>query len=219
MPILTVTDATFESEVLLSELPVLIDLHADWCQPCKQLSPLVEEVSKELEGKLKVVKIDVDRNPGIAEAFRVQSVPTLIVIHQGQVANAQQGLIPKAAILDMVAPFLPADAAELKPADLAALLKQKRAIAVDIRDASSFKRTRIPGAVHVARSDLGAHASELKASDGCIRVLYHRTTDSAKDAAEGLRGIGVEVGFLVGGFLHWEADGHEVERLEVEREA
>ncbi|MGE0790196.1 MAG: thioredoxin [Sandaracinaceae bacterium] len=214
MTVHSVTDATFETEVLRSELPVLIDLYADWCQPCKQLSPIVEEVARELEGKLKVVKIDVDRSPGVAQAFRVQSIPMLVVIAEGQVANAQMGVLPKATILEMVQPFLPAEAGELSPADLAQLLTQRRAVAVDIRDAQSYGRTRIPGAAHVPLEDVTKRASELKASDGRVRVLYSRTTDEAKDAAHKLREVGVDVAFLTGGFLHWEADGLAVERPE-----
>jgi len=212
MPVLAVTDATFEAEVLRSELPVLIDLYADWCEPCKQLSPVVAEISDELAGKLKVVKIDIEASPGIAQAFRVQSIPMLVVIAGGQVATAQQGVLPKEAILDMVRPHLPADAAEVKPNELAALIQQERAVPVDIRDASSYGRHRIPGAVNVPLEDLETRASELTSSDGRMRVLYDRSTDAARDAAQTLRKAGVEVAFLEGGFLHWEADGLEVER-------
>lgn len=212
MPVQTVTDATFETEVMQSELPVLIDFYADWCAPCKQQTPIVEEVARELEGKLKVVKIDVDRSPRVAGAFRIQSIPTLVVMMDGQIAGGQAGLVPKKTILEMVEPLLPANAAEVKPAELAQLLAARRAVAVDIRDASSYGRTHIPGAVHVAREDLEAKARELAPRDGRLRVLYGRSTEDAKEAAEKLRAAGVDVGFLAGGFLHWEADGFEVER-------
>ncbi|HBQ09790.1 MAG: thioredoxin [Sandaracinaceae bacterium] len=212
MPVIPVTDASFEQEVLRSELPVLVDFHADWCQPCKQLSPLVEQVSNELSGKLKVVSVDVDRNPNVAAAFRIQSVPSLFVVHQGQVVTGQPGLVPKEAILEMVRPVLPADAAEIKPDELAQLIAQKRAVPVDIRDARSYGRYRIPTAIHVAKDELNGRAAELSPRDGRIRVLYGRTTDEAKEAADALRELGVETAFLDGGFLHWEADGHEVER-------
>lgn len=212
MSVEAVTDATFEKDVLLSKLPVLIDFYADWCAPCKQLSPIVEEVARELDGKLKVVKIDVDRNPNVAAAFRIQSIPTLFVVHQGQVVGGQPGLVPKEAILEMVRPLLPADAAEIKPGDLARMIAQRRVVPVDIRDMSSYERARIPTAVHVPRDSLSTRASELAAKDGRLRVLYGRSTDEAKEAADSLRELGVEVGFLDGGMLHWEADGLEVER-------
>jgi thioredoxin 1 len=212
MTVHEVSDATFEDEVLRSDLPVLIDMYADWCQPCKQLSPIVEEVAQELEGKLKVVKVDIDRSPGVAQAFRVQSIPTLVVMHQGQVAGAQQGVVPKSVILDMVKPLLPANAQEVAPKDLAQLLAQRRAVAVDIRDAGSYGRYRIPGAVNLPADDLLERSAELTASDGRVRVLYGRSTEDAKEWADKLREAGVQVGYLDGGFLHWEADGLEVER-------
>ncbi len=212
MAVLNVTDATFEKEVLREQLPVLIDFTADWCAPCKQLAPIVEEVARELDGKLKVVKVDIDRSPTVATAFRIQSVPTLVVMAQGQIAGAQAGLVPKKVILEMVKPVLPTNAAEVKPSELAQLLAQRRAVPVDIRDASSHGRTRIPGAIHVPQSDLESRAKELVPRDGRLRVLYGRSTDEAKEAAEKLREAGVDVGYLEGGFLHWEADGLSVER-------
>jgi thioredoxin 1 len=212
MAVQTVTDATFEKEVLREELPVLIDFYADWCQPCKQQTPIVEEVARELEGKLKVVKIDVDRNPTIANAFRIQSIPTVVVMHQGQVAGGQAGLVPKKALLEMVKPLLPTNAAEVKPDELAQLISQRRALPVDIRDATSYARTRIPSAVNVPHADIETRKSELSPRDGRMRVLYGRSTDEAKEAATKLRAAGVDVGYLEGGFLHWEADGLPVER-------
>jgi thioredoxin 1 len=212
MSVQPVTDATFEQEVLHSELPVLIDFHADWCQPCKQLSPIVEEVARELEGKIKVRKIDVDRNPMIAQTFRVQSIPMLVLFHQRQVVAHQMGLVDKAAILRMVEPVLPAEAAEVKPAELAQLLQMGRAVPVDVRDAGAFSRYRIPTAVNFPADQVMDRARDLAPVDGKLRVLYGRSGDDAKALAEQLRAAGVEVGFLAGGFLHWEADGLEVER-------
>jgi thioredoxin 1 len=212
MTIVNVNDASFEEEVLRSELPVLIDLYADWCQPCKQLAPVVESVARKLEGKLKVVKIDIDRSPMIAQSFRVQSIPMLVVIHQGQVVGHQLGVVDEPTLLRMLEPVIPTDSAELEPKELAALLREGRVLPVDIRDAGSFGRHHIPGAVHVAEDEIESRAEELVPADGRLRVLYHRTEDPARKAAESLTSKGVEVGFLKGGYLHWEADGFEVER-------
>ncbi|MFW6049985.1 MAG: thioredoxin [Myxococcota bacterium] len=212
MAVVSVSDATFEQEVLGSDLPVLIDLHADWCQPCKQLSPIVEEVARELEGKLKVCKIDVDKSPMVAQTFRVQSIPMLVLFHQRQVVAHQMGVVDKQTILRMVEPVLPSDAAEVKAEELAQLLRMGRAVAVDIRDEASFGRYRIPTAKNIPAERVPERVHELIPSDGRIRVLYGRTGDEAKELAEKLREQGVEVGFLSGGFLHWEADGLEVER-------
>lgn len=212
MSVLQVTDATFEQQVLRSELPVLVDLYADWCQPCKQLSPIIAELATELEGKVRFVKVDIDRNPMIAQSFRVQSIPMLVLIYQGQIAGHHLGVLDKKGLLQLLEPVLPAEAAEVKPADLAKLLQARRAVPVDIRDAASFGRYRIPTAVNVPEDKVLERAAELSPRDGRIRVLYGRTDERSKELAKSLGDRGVEVGFLAGGFLHWEADGLEVER-------
>lgn len=210
---LAVTEASFEREVLQSQLPVLIDFHADWCQPCKQQSPIVEEVARELDGKLKVVTIDVDQNPRIAAAFRIQAIPQLFVMVEGQVGAAwDRGLASKQQVLQLVKPFLPAAANELQPKDLAQLIQQKRVLPVDIRDAAVFARYHIPTAINIPAADIETRTADLVPRDGRVRVLYGRTGDEAKDLAEKLTKAGHGVGFLAGGFLHWEADGLEIER-------
>lgn len=212
MPVQAVTDATFEQEVLRSEQPVLIDLYADWCQPCKQLAPIMEELSRELEGRLRVVKIDVDHNPMVAQSFRVQSIPMVVLIHQGQVAGHHVGLLNKKQLLQMIEPVLPRSASEVKPDELAQLITAGRAVPIDVRDAATYARYHIPTAQNVPADEVSKRAKELAPTDGRIRVLYARSTDEAKDLAAALRDAGVEVGYLAGGFLHWEADGLEVER-------
>jgi thioredoxin len=212
MPVIKVTDATFEREVLAAQLPVLIDLTAVWCEPCKALSPIVAQVAHELEGKLKVVEIDVDRSPMVAQSFRVKSIPMLVLIAGGQVVDQSLGLVDKAAILKMVKPVLPAAANEVAPKDLAELLKRKRVLPVDVREASYYARYHIPGAINVPAADVLTKAQELLPTDGRVRVLYGRTSDDAKVLVESLRTQGVDVAFLAGGFLHWEADGFEIER-------
>jgi thioredoxin 1 len=212
MPIPLVSEQDFEREVLRAEVPVLVDLYADWCQPCKALTPILEQVANELTGKLKIVRVDVERSPNLARSFRVQSIPMLVLLAQGRPVDQVVGLVDKKALLEMVLPHLPAAADEVTPKDLQQLLKLRRVLPVDVRDAATFGRYRIPGAINLVRDDVLAHAGELMPTDGRLRVLYGRTTDDAKDLAEKLREGGIEVAFLVGGFLHWEADGGEVER-------
>jgi thioredoxin 1/putative thioredoxin len=213
MALATVNEANFEKEVLRSEVPVLIDFYADWCQPCKVQSPIVEEVARELGGQIKVVKIDVDKSPRIAATFRVQSIPQLFVIEGGQVvAHHDRGVADKKTILKLVQPFLPRGANEVKPNELAQLIQQKRALPVDLRDPVSFGRYRIPGAVNIPAADVPKRAKELAARDGRVRVLYARSSDEARELADTLGKQGVDVGWLAGGFLHWEADGLDVER-------
>jgi thioredoxin 1 len=212
MPIPLVTEQDFEREVLRAGLPVLVDLYADWCQPCKQLTPILEQISSELSGKLKIVRVDVEKSQMLARSFRVQSIPMLVLIAQGRPVDQLVGLVDKQTILQMVQPVLPAAADEVLPKDLAQLLLAKHAVAVDVREAAAYARYRIPGALHIAKQDVMTRIAELAPDDGRLRVLYGRTTDEAKELAEKVRAAGVEVAFLVGGFLHWEADGLEVER-------
>ncbi len=212
MAIPLISEQEFEREVLQASVPVLVDLYADWCQPCKQLTPILEQVALELSGKLKIVRVDVEQSPLLARSFRVQSIPMLVLIAQGRPVDQVVGLVDKAALLQMVQPFLPAAADEVTPKDLQQLLLAKRAVPVDVREPAAFGRYRIPGAVNIAKADIAARVAELVPQDGRLRVLYGRTTDDAKELAEKIRAGGVDVAFLVGGFLHWEADGLEVER-------
>lgn len=99
--VIKVTDQNFEQEVLNSDIPVLIDFYADWCGPCKMLSPIVEEVAKE-NSNIKVVKVDVDESQKTAIKYQIMSIPTLVVIKNGNEATRSVGIIGKSQILDMV---------------------------------------------------------------------------------------------------------------------
>jgi thioredoxin len=207
-----VSDKDFEPQVLRAELPVLVDLYADWCQPCKQIEPILNQLSAELAGKVKFVRVNVDQSPNIARAFRVQSIPMLVLLQGGRPIDQLMGAVDKKAIQQMLAPVLPQAPDEVPPQELAALLKTGQVIAVDVRDASAYGRYRIPGAVNLPAADVLTRKEELVPSDGRVRVLYGRGTDEAKELTTKLREAGVPVAFLVGGFLHWEAEGLEVQR-------
>ena len=95
-----VTDRTFAQEVLQSASPVLVDFWAGWCGPCKVIAPIVEELAREYEGQLTVMKLDVDANPRMASAYRVQSIPTLLLFKDGKPVERIVGAVPKHMIVD-----------------------------------------------------------------------------------------------------------------------
>ena len=101
-----VTDSTFQSEVLSSSQPVLVDFWATWCGPCRMVAPIVEEIASENNGKLKVAKVDVDANPETAQQFGVMSIPTLIVFKGGQPVERLVGYMPKAKLMQALSPHL-----------------------------------------------------------------------------------------------------------------
>ena len=98
MSTVAVTDATFDAEVKNSDIPVVVDFWAEWCGPCKQIGPALEELSKEMEGKIKVAKVDVDSNPNSAAAMGVRGIPPLFIFKDGQVVSNRAGAAPKAAL-------------------------------------------------------------------------------------------------------------------------
>jgi len=94
----TLTDANFESEVIKSDIPVLIDFWATWCGPCKAVAPIVEDLANEYNGKIKIGKVDVDENQQTAIKYGIRSIPTLLIIKNGKVNDMIIGAVPKAQI-------------------------------------------------------------------------------------------------------------------------
>jgi thioredoxin 1 len=98
-----VSDTTFDKEVLNSTEPVLVDFFAEWCGPCKAMAPALEQLAAEMQGKVKVVKVDVDQNPGITAKYAIRAMPTLMVFKGGQVAGQHVGaLVQKKKLEDWV---------------------------------------------------------------------------------------------------------------------
>ncbi len=95
-----VTDDTFESEVLQSDQPVLVDFWADWCGPCRIIAPIIEELAEDFEGRAKLAKLDVDFNPKVAMNFGVRSIPTLLFFKDGMVVDQLIGAAPKKTLSD-----------------------------------------------------------------------------------------------------------------------
>ena len=96
------TDATFEQEVLKSDTPVLVDFWAEWCGPCRMIGPSLEDISKEMDGKLKVVKVNIDENPKTPTQYDVRSIPTLLMFKDGKVVGQIVGAVAKPKIEELV---------------------------------------------------------------------------------------------------------------------
>jgi thioredoxin 1 len=93
--IINVNDENFENDVLNSKLPVLVDFWAEWCGPCKNLTPILEEISEELKGKVLIVKINLDENQELAMKYSIRSIPTLLFFNKGDLVDTKVGLLPK----------------------------------------------------------------------------------------------------------------------------
>ncbi len=102
MATVKVTDASFDTDELNSDKPVLVDYWAEWCGPCRMIAPALEEIATEMAGKVKVVKLNIDENPGAAMKFGVRSIPTLIVFKDGKPAAMQVGAAPKGKLVDWI---------------------------------------------------------------------------------------------------------------------
>jgi len=102
MPSKPISDESFESEVLKSKVPVLVDFWAEWCGPCKQIGPTLEEIATEMDGELSVTKINVDENPEIPTKLGVRGIPTLMIFKDGEVMATKGGALPKGKLVEWI---------------------------------------------------------------------------------------------------------------------
>jgi thioredoxin 1 len=101
-----VTDASFEQDVLKSDVPVLVDFWAPWCGPCRMVAPIVDEIAKDFEGKLKVVKLNTDENPNIASQYGIRSIPTLMIFKGGEKVDTVVGAVPKTTLSSTISKYI-----------------------------------------------------------------------------------------------------------------
>jgi len=209
----TIQDADLEREVIHSDLPVLIDFYADWCGPCKTMAPRLEKLAGDYAGALKVVKIDVDHNPMAVQMFRIQAMPTFVLVKDRQIVDVAQGAMDAGTLQQFVAPHVskPAGPEVWDSKRLKLALEIEMARPVDLRAAADFARARIPGAVNVPRVNQPLDFSALTPG-GQTYVFYDRTNDGVADIAARAHAAGVKAAALDGGFLGWEADGLRVQK-------
>jgi thioredoxin len=211
MKLQQVTEQDFEAEVLVSELPVLLEFGATWCGPCKVVEPELQALAREYEGRAKVLTVDIDQSPYLARQLGIQSVPTFLVFHQGRPVSGKAGALKKAQLAELLEPVLPRPAGSLKPKEVAQLAKQRRISLVDIRPAEVYARAHLAGAINIPQADIGARIEELL-NLPASPVLYCRAGADSKTLAAELAAQGTPVSFLEGGVLGWEAEGFTLER-------
>ena len=102
MGTIAVTDSTFDAEVKNSDIPVVVDFWAEWCGPCKQIGPALEELSREMEGKIKIAKVDVDSNPDTASRLGIRGIPALFIFKDGEIVSNRSGAAPKASLQNWI---------------------------------------------------------------------------------------------------------------------
>ena len=208
MPTIQVTDATFEREVLASEVPVLVDFWASWCQPCKVVAPVLEELSAEYAGRLTIAKLDVDANPQIASLLRIQSIPTMIMFDRGQPVDAVQGALPKDALQGFINKHVAAaprgqTPIKISPEDLKQLIDAGQATVVfDLREPQHFSRSHLRRAKCVTAESLSDEAKRVP--PGTLIVLVDRTGETTEALAKSLQEQGVQAVSLEKGLLAWE---------------
>ncbi len=206
-----INEQNFEREILDSDVPVLVEFGAEWCGPCKLVLPELEALSRELSGKAKVVQIDIDKAPLLAQQMGVQSVPTFVVFHQGRPVDGRQGALRKAQLQQLLEPFLPRAAGALKAEEVNKLLAQRRIALVDARPPEVFARAHIQGAVNLPADVLESRLAELGQLPA-IPVLYCRDGKRSQELSAQLAKQGLPVSFLEGGVLAWESAGLRLTR-------
>lgn len=209
--LLQVTEHNFETEVLRSELPVLLEFGAEWCGPCKTVAPELEALQQELAGKLKVATVDIDKSPVLAQEFGVQSVPAFVVIHQGRPLGGRVGAMNRKQLRQLVEPALPRAAGSLKPEEAKQLAGLGKVILVDVREPAVYARTHIEGAVSFPLAEIESRLAELHMLAG-PPILYCRTGKESAEVSAKLANQGLTIGYIEGGVLNWEASGFELFR-------
>jgi thioredoxin len=204
---LKVTDQTFERDVLKADRPVLVDFWATWCAPCRQVAPILEELSEEMKDVVTIAKVDVDACPETAVRFRIQSIPTFVLFDKGKPLGAMQGAAPKAKFEK----FLQAHIAALRPptitvGELDSLLQSGHPVHVfDIRDERDYARSHLRRSRCVPVEQLDAELAKVAAQD--LVVLICRTGEKSKAEAQRREDRDGRVVALDKGLLEWEGAG------------
>jgi thioredoxin 1/putative thioredoxin len=209
--LITVTEQNFESEVMTAQVPVLVEFGAEWCGPCKTVLPELTALAQELGAKAKVVQVDIDKSPFLAQTMGIRSVPTFVVFSQGRPVDGRQGAVRKVELRTLLEPFLPRAEGAINAKEAAELAKSGAIVFVDTRGDQVYGRTHIEGAVSFPLETIETRLGEL-AMLPATPVLYCRSGKDSEALAKKLSEQGFGVAYLEGGVLGWEADGYSLYR-------
>ena len=106
MSTITTHDSTFDQDIKSSSILVVVDFWAEWCGPCKQIGPILEEISEDKKGKVKLLKLNIDENPEIPQKYNIRGIPTLMLFKEGKLIDTKVGSLPKSALSDWIDSFL-----------------------------------------------------------------------------------------------------------------
>ncbi len=199
MSVATISEAQFETEVMASQLPVLVEFMTTRSQACSQMAPELDLLATELADKAKILRVDIGESPRLAQMLRIQSVPTYVAFAGGRPVAAEQGALPRQRLRQVLEPFLPRAKGALTAPELSQLLAQRQVVAIDTRDSGSYGRAHIPAAINIPLEEIEGRLAELHMHGQ--PVLYCRTGALTKELCEKLSSDGVEIPFVEGGFL------------------
>jgi thioredoxin 1/putative thioredoxin len=204
-----ITERDFEQQVLRSEVPVLVEFSS--ARTAQKTTSELAAFMSETAGKVAVFRVEAERSPMLVRQLRIQQLPTFMLFAEQRVADAQVGPLRKKDLLAMVEPFLPRPAGALRAAELAVLIAKGLVTAIDTRDAAAYTRAHLPKSVNMPLEELAGRIAELYMVQG-QPVLYCRSGDKTKEVTARMASEGVELGYLEGGLLAWEAEALPIER-------
>lgn len=215
MSVTVVTTATFESFVLGSPVPVIIDFWAEWCGPCRSIAPAMEQVAARRGDAVRFCKVNVDEEPALASAFQVQSIPLVVGMKGGTVVTGDvgwKGIAALEALVDRTLAALPVPPPkEVDVAGLKAALAAGGSV-LDVRNPDETAAARVPGAVLIPLDDLQARLGELERFRGRDLYVICKSGGRSAKAAQFLASEGHQPVNVAGGTLGWIAAGNDVLR-------
>ena len=207
MPTIAVSDATFEDQVMRNEKPVLVDFWAPWCAPCRQVGPILEELSETFANDLVIAKVNVDESPVLSQALRIQSIPTMILFDKGRPLTSVKGALPRESLIEFIESNVPTlKKPTVNVEELDQLLQQGAPVVLfDVRAQNDYSRSHLRHAKCAPPDQLKEALAEVDPQS--LVVLICRTGEVSAELAQSFAGGPHRVVALEKGLLEWEGSG------------